>query len=255
MLVQDWHVQLACQLPARLVVGVTGMRARAGRTYNDYLGMLFRNLSVHIFEALNKLGRDLLLIAYAEIFQSERLGVSGSSPHLTPLGVLVAVSPFYEVECILHPFVHLLHGHHVLCLRRPHIPSAIGTLAAHSAWQYWHRLHVHVLAHLEIFIVTQSHRLMISPCVFQLSPLLLWSNGSLPAICVPESVATTMHHASAREAQELWIKSLKSLSQVPAQSVSLIGILRHERQLVDIHNAESKHQHAQGRIAAVAIGT
>ena len=60
-----------------------------------------------------------------------------------------------------------------------------------------------------------------------------------------------MHHASAGEAHELGVEVGQCLSQILAQTVSLIGVLRHERYDVNIHVARRQHQNLQGCLLAV----
>ena len=84
------------------------MRTGTSGTDDDNVGIFFRHAFIYILEALDELGRDLLFIAYTEIFQVEGLGMTGIGPHLRPLvrgGV--AIGPLDEVDGLSHPFVHL----------------------------------------------------------------------------------------------------------------------------------------------------
>ena len=92
---------------------------------------------------------------------------------------------------------------------------------------------------------------MITPGVLHLAALLLRTDSSLPAIGVPETVATTVNYATTRESHELRMKVGQRLSQILAQTMTLIGILRHQRHYVDIHIARSEHQNLQGSVLAV----
>ena len=229
VLVKDGQVDFLGQFPSVVIVGIAGMRTGTSRTYNHNLGMCLLHLPVHILETLGKLRRNLLLIADAEILQSEGFGVSLVGTHLAPFGGHVAVGPLNQVESVLHPLIHLVHRHHLLGLLGPHAPAAVGSLTAHTTGQDGHGFHLHVLAQLEILIVAQSHRLVVAPGVLHLLALLLGAEGGLPPVCVPETVTTAMHHATAGEAQELGMQRLQCFGQVAAQSMTLIGVLGHER--------------------------
>ena len=63
-----------------------------------------------------------------------------------------------------------------------------------------------------------------------------------------------MYNTSAREAHEFGVQISQSLCQVLAQTVSFIGVLRHQRYHVNIHITNGQHQNLQGSILAVSIG-
>ena len=205
------------------------MRAWASSSYDDNLRMSLRHAFIDIFETLDELWRDLLLVTNTNILQVEGLGMTSFGTHLGPLvGGRVAISPFNEVNHFVNPLVHLTHGHHVLSLCGPHVPTAISTLAAHTCRQNGYGLHTKVFAELEVLEITQSHTLVIAPCVLQLAACLLWTNGGLPTIGVPEAVATTMYYTATGEAHKLRMQIGQCLGQVLANSVSHIGILWHQ---------------------------
>ena len=174
--------------------------------------------------------------------------------HLRPfIGSRVAISPLDEVDSLSYPLVHRFHRTSILSLRRPHVPTAVGTLTAHASRQNGHRLHTEVLAELEVLEIAKTHALVITPGILHLLALLLGADGCLPAISIPEAVATTMNHASAREAHELWLKIGKCLSQILAQTMPLVSILRHQRHHVDIEVAHIQHEHHQRSFLAGGI--
>ena len=94
---------------------------------------------------------------------------------------------------------------------------------------------------------------MVAPGVLQAATCLLRTNGSLPAIGIPEAVSTTVYHTTAREAHELRMEVGKCLSEVFAQTVSLVSILRHQRDHIDVHIAIRQHQNLQSGLLAVGI--
>ena len=235
MLVDNGHTQFVCQLPTVLQVGIAGMRARTGCTYNHDFGMLSLHLIINIGKAFAEFRRDSLLVAQTQVFQVEGCGVSGIGTHLSPLtGSRITVGPFYQVERLVGPFIHLAHRNHILRLVL-HAPTAVGTLTAYATRQNRQRLHTQVFAELEIFIVPQSHALMVAPAILKATALFLRSDGCLPAVCIPEAVTASMNHATAGEAHELRVKVGQRLCQILAQSVSLVSILGHKRDLVHIH--------------------
>ena len=126
-----------------------------------------------------------------------------------------------------------------------HVPAAVGTLAAHAARQDGQRLHAYILTELEIFEVSHLHALMIAPGVLYAATCLTRTHGRLPAVCIPESVTAAMHHTAAGETHELGVEVSKGLSQVLAQPVTLVGVLREKRYHIYIHHAGGKGEQLQ----------
>ena len=247
VLIEDRHTKLVGEFPASLIVGVACMRTRSGSTHDDNLRISLRYAFIYIFKALDELRRDLLLVADAEILQIEGFGMTLVCTHLRPfIGSRVAISPLNEIDSLTNPLVHRFHRTSILSLSRPHLPATVGTLTAHTSRQNGYGLHSEVLTKLEVLEIAEAHALVIAPGILHLLALLLRADGSLPAIGVPEAVATTVHHASAREAQELGMQVGERLGQVLAQAMTLIGILGHQRHHVDIEVAHIEHEHHQG---------
>ena len=69
---------------------------------------------------------------------------------------------------------------------------------------------------------------MVTPCVLQLTALLLGTDCRLPTVGVPEPVTAAMNHAATGEAHELGMQGGKSLGEVFAETVSFIGIFWHQ---------------------------
>lgn len=83
---------------------------------------------------------------------------------------------------------------------------------------------------------------------FSVTALLLGTDGRLPTVGVPETVTATMNHAATGEAHELGMQGGKSLGEVFAQTVSFIGVLRHQRDHVDIDDAILQDEDLQGSV-------
>ena len=94
---------------------------------------------------------------------------------------------------------------------------------------------------------------MIAPCILQAATLLLWTYCGLPAISIPESIATTVYHATAREAHKLWLQVSKSLCQIFSQAMTHVCILWHQRHHINIHDALCQHENLQHGFLAVSI--
>ena len=177
--------------------------------------------------------------------------MTGVSTHLSPFGSSrIAIGPLDEVERLTHPLVHLRHRHHVLRLIF-HAPSSIGALTTHATGQDRQRLHLQVLTELEILIVAQSHRLVISPCVLQAPALFLRANRGLPAIGIPEAVTAAMNNTTSGETHEFRVQVGQCLSQVLTQTVALISILRHQRYHVDIKVTCVKYKYLEHCFQAI----
>ena len=180
--------------------------------------------------------------------------MTGLGTHLRPfIGGRIAIGPLDEVDSLVDPFIHLIHRNHILGLSSHH-PSAIGTLATHATRQDREGLHAHILTELEILEIAQSHRLVIAPCVLQATALLLRTDGGLPAVGIPEAIATAMHYATAGEAHELRLQVGQCLGQVLTQTVSLISILRHQRYHVNIQIARVEHKNLKDCLLRSGVG-
>ena len=233
VLVSQRNAELIGKFPTVIVVAVSWMRAWSDGSHDNYFGMGFRDALVHILKALAKFRRNAFFIAQAKIFQMERFRMSLLGTLLAPSCGYVSISPFNEVERVLRPLVHIFHRCHILCLSR-HTPAAICALARYAARKDGNRLHPKVFTKLEVFVVTESHRLMVAPSILEMFALMTRSDGCLPTISAPEPVATSVHDTASRKAHELGLQVGKRLNQVLAKAVTLVGVLRHERNLIDI---------------------
>ena len=194
-----------------------------------------------------------LLVAKTEILQVKGSGMTGISTHLCPfVGSGIAIGPLDEIDSLSHPFVHLRHRHHILCLVS-HTPTAIGSLATHTTRQDGKWLHTEVFTELEVLKVTQTHALMVAPSVLQTATLFLRADGGLPTVGIPETIATTMHDASAGEAHELRLEVGQCLCEVGTQTMTLEGVLRHERHHIYIEVAGVEHEDLEGGILTGAV--
>ena len=95
---------------------------------------------------------------------------------------------------------------------------------------------------------------MVTPCVLQTATLLFWPDGGLPAIGVPESVATSVYYTSARETHEFGLQVSQCLCQVLTEPVSFIGVLWHQRYHIDVYHTRVENEHLQDGILAVLAG-
>ena len=216
--------------------------------------MSLRHAFIDIFKALNELRGDLLLVADTQILQVEGRGMTGIGTHLRPfVGSGVAIGPLDKVDSLSHPLVHLRHRHDILSLGRPHVPTAIGSLTAHTSGQDGYGLHAEVLAELEVLEVAETTTLVITPGVLQLTTCLLRTDGGLPTIGVPETVATAVNHTSAGEAHELRLEVGQGLGEILAQTMSLIGVLGYQRHHVDIHITRIKYENLERSFLTGAV--
>ena len=255
VLVDDGHGGLLSEFPACLVVGVIGVGARTSGADDDNVGIGLAHAFIYIFKALSEFGGDLLLVADAEVLQTEGLGMALLGAELSPLGGGgIAIGPLDEVEGLGDPLVHLGHRAGVLCLCGPHAPTTVGTLAAHTGGQDGQRLHAEVFAELEVLIVAETHRLVVAPGVLELLALLLGTDGGLPAVGVPETVAATVDDTAAGEAQELRLQVGEGLGEILAQTVTFIGVLGHEGEHIGIDGTRIEHEHLEGGLLTGGVG-
>ena len=134
--------------------------------------------------------------------------------HLGPLvGGGIAVGPLNQVDALVNPLVHLAHGDYILSLTF-HAPTTVGALTAYTCRQDGQRLHTQILAELEVLEIAQTYTLVITPGVLKLATCFLGADSGLPAIGVPETIATAVNHATTRESHELWMQVGQGLSQV-----------------------------------------
>ena len=198
--------------------------------------MSLGNTLVDVLETLIEFRCNLLLITNTKILEVEWFGVTSLGTHLSPLvGSWVAICPLNQVDSLGYPLVHLAHRHYVLSLFWPHVPTTVSSLTAHTCRQDGHGLHTKILTELEVLEITETTALVISPGILKLAALLLGADSGLPAIGIPETIATTVNYTTTRESHELRIQVGQCLSQILTQAVALISILGHKRNNIDIH--------------------
>ena len=176
--------------------------------------------------------------------------MSGLSTHTAPFGGDIAIGPFDEVKCFVHPFVHLVHRTSVLCLVL-HAPTTVDALAADTTRKDGKWFHTDILAELEILEVAKAHALVIAPGVLELLALMLGTKSGLPTIGVPEAIAATMNHATAGETHETWMHGLQCLGKVLAKTVAHEGIFGHQRYGIDVHLAHGEHENLEDCIRTI----
>ena len=221
---------LVGEVPALDVVG-RGEVERPRRAAEQNLGMALVKLPGNHLAALLEDRGDDVFVADAEILQVERSRMACVGAHLRPLrrgGV--AVGPFDEVREFVDVGGHLLHGDAALLTAEA---LAVGSrvLAGHAGCQHGQRLGTDVLAELEILQEAQSARLVVVPDVHVGLAVLPGAYGVLPVVDVVESLSVA--HAAAGESHELRLQRGDGLSQVAAQAVALVGVLREERYHVE----------------------
>ena len=94
-----------------------------------------------------------LLVAYADIAQVERLGVSHINTELHPFIALVsAVCELDKVKRVINIRLQLVHRYKIGLVRL----AAAARLTRHTAVQDRNRLHTQILTHLEILVKAQT---------------------------------------------------------------------------------------------------
>ena len=202
------------------------------RTYcadNDYLRIFLFDSKVYHREAFFEDIGDQVFIADADIFQIERLRMTGFGTYLAPFGFLcITVRPFYQVEDILNVSTHLAHRDTAL-LTASQIAMTGGILTRYTCRQHRKRFRTYIFAELEVFIITQSHALMISPKVTGRFTGFQRSDSIFPLIDVLQTVS--MSHAASGETDKARVHIGKCLGKVGTQTVlsAFECILREER--------------------------
>jgi len=93
-------------------------------------------------ESFPEFGDVIFFVAQTEILQIEGGGVSHGGPDLAPGCGAVTVGEFNQVEGIIHPFLHLIHGGYF----------TVPELAGNTDRQHGQGLAVDVFAVLEVFV-------------------------------------------------------------------------------------------------------
>ena len=204
------------EVPALLIVGRGGVEGAYGAA-ELYLGMALAQGSGYHLIALFKHGADDVFVAYAQILQVERLGVTRLGTATRPdVRRRVGVSPLNEVAEVVDVGSHLVHRYATL-LSGYALGIGSRVLTGHTGRQHGQRLGADVLAEQEILVEAQSARLVVVPDVFVGFALPERTDGLVPAVDIVESLAVA--HATAGETHELGMQGGDGLSQVFAQSV------------------------------------
>ena len=163
MFVHHRHTQFVGQFPSFYVVCTFIERSYC--TYNDHFRIFFFDgIKYHCKTFFEDIG-DEIFISDTDVFQVERFRMACFGTYLSPLCLLsVAVCPFYQIKNILNISTHFAHWDTAL-LPASQVTVTGRVLARNTGSQYRKRFCANIFAELEIFKISQSHALMISPKV------------------------------------------------------------------------------------------
>ena len=155
MFVDDRDAVFASEFPA--VIEVFAIGKRAGSADDGDLGVFRFHRVVDHLETFAEDRRDLVLIADAEVFQTERCRMAGSGAAGAPSRRGWSVRPLNEIENFLNVAVQFTE-------RQSGLTDAMARiLTTHTGSDDRERLRADVLAELKIFEVAEPDGLMIAP--------------------------------------------------------------------------------------------
>ena len=182
---------------------------------------IFRVNRIHEQRPAFAVGRAAVFVADLQIFQVERCGMSGLGAHRAPDGIGRAIGIFNRIQRVLHPLAQAIERD--------------GFFVRHADIDAKQRLGTEVFGKLQIFVIAQAVRGVVTPDVPERRARIQVANGVLPMIHVREVVA--LHPAAAGKAHEGGMQSLQRFREVSAQAVILPGLVGQERNHVEKQNA------------------
>ena len=150
MLVNKVRAVLFCVVPTAFKF--TALWERSGGIDYFYLRIFLFYGFVEKVISVPKALTDFF-VADCKIFKIERLGVSHITSYFAPLRVGSAVGKFDKVKCVVNPFLNFVKRNCLLHMRIV------------SGRKYRQRLCTDVLTELEVFKISESQRLIVSPVV------------------------------------------------------------------------------------------
>lgn len=247
--VDDRDAGLARVVPALLVVAAG--RRRADRADDGDLRVRGLDGIEDALEAVLEHVVDEILVADAEVFEAERLGMAHRRTLGGPLvDGRVGVAEVDQGEHLVDVRGHVLE-------RDRHRPLT-GVLAAHAGGEHRQRLGADRLAQAQVLVIAQSEGLVVAPQVEVVRAMLDRSDRAVPVIHVVD--AEPVRDASAGEAHEPGFQVGERLDEVGAEMLeALVGGARLERDEVEVDDAvlgEGESQHApvrDDRLAGVGV--
>ena len=160
---------------------------------------------------------DKIFISDTDVFQIEWFRMPGFGTYLSPLCLLcVTVCPFYQIKNILNIGSHFAHWNTAL-LPSSQVAVTGRVLARNTGRQHWKRFRTNIFAKLEIFKITQSHALMVSPKVTLCFSCFQRTDCVFPLIDILQTI--TMSHTTTGKTDETGMNVGKYLCQIGTQTI------------------------------------
>ena len=215
MFVDHRNTQFVRQSPSFHVVCTLIERSHC--TDNNHFRIFFFDGIEDHREAFFEDISDKIFISDTDVFQIERFRMPGFGTYLSPLCLLsVTVCPFYQIKNILNISSHFAHRDTTL-LSSSQVAVTGRVLARNTGRQHWKRFRTNIFAKLEIFKITQSHALMVSPKVTLCFSCFQRTYCIFPLINVFQAI--TMSHTATGETDETGMNISQHLSQIFAKPV------------------------------------
>ena len=193
--------------------------------YFNFRMLLLESLADHQI-ALFEIGGNQIFVSDTYHLEIERSRMSGIRSHLCPLRCgRITIRPLYQVENILHILWHFCHWDSAL-LSADALRIRLGVLTRYTSSQYWQRLSAHILTPLEILEEPQLTGLVIVPDIESRFSVFQFTDTLFPMIDVAESLS--VEHTSTRETHEARLQLSDDLSKILSQTMTFVGILRHQ---------------------------
>ena len=216
---------LLCNLPALDIVGRWTMEWTYSTYYFNFRMLLLESLADHQI-ALFEIGGNQIFVSDTYHLEIERSRMSGIRSHLCPLRCgRITIRPLNQVENILHILWHFCHWDSAL-LSADALRIRLGILTRYTSSQYWQRLSAHILTPLEILEESQLTGLVIVPDIESRFSVFQFTDTLLPMIDVAESLS--VEHTSTWKTYEARLQLSDGLSKILSQTMTFVGILRHQ---------------------------
>ena len=141
---------LSCTSPAVIIALSDCKRSR--RIDYLYIRIFCTNCLMKIRITFEK-SRTYLLVPYSDILKSEGVFMPKPCPYGSPLSLTVSIGKFNQIQCIIYPFAQLVNRYTLPFMR-------IKTSRKHRK-----RLSSYVFTKTEIFVISESECLIISPVI------------------------------------------------------------------------------------------
>ena len=258
MLVYHRYTQFGSKVPTYFIIR-TFVERTGSTNHGNFRMFCFYGIEYHL-KAFHEDRCNHVLITDTDELQIERFRMSGFRALLAPHGFAgISVGIFYQVENILNVLIHFFHRNatllsHASQLILGMVSAGTRVLTRYTGCKYRYGLRTHIFTEQEVFVVSQTACLMVSPKITKRLAGFQRTDRAFPIINIIYSIA--MSHTTTGETYKTGMQVGKRLCQIGTKSVltTFKGLLREEGNHIQRILADSLGNNGQRCSRRIACG-